>query len=398
MKLIIEADGGSRGNPGVAAFGALVRESASGRVLAERAAYLGDAVTNNVAEYSGLIAGLEAAVAVEPAAALEVRMDSKLVVSQMAGVWKIKNADLAKLAAKARQVIGDRTVTFKWVPRAHNQAADLLANEAMDSRGVIERSPGGEASEPGEKRAGGETASAALSLAGAVRLAQAVSSGAQRHPGTFGPITTVILIRHGMSVDTDRDVFAGGLVPGPALSAAGRLQAQAAQEELERMLQVPWFGLERPSALASSPTRRALETAEPLAAAFGLTVQVDPGFVEEEFGDWDGLTKSQVEARWPGGVDRWAADPDYTPSGGESRRQVGIRVKAALERVAQANLGGTVVITSHAVAVRAALGAALGAPPEAWFGFRVAPASINIVRLWELGKTEVVCTNRTAAR
>jgi probable phosphoglycerate mutase len=428
VKLIVEADGGSRGNPGVAGFGAVVREAGTGRVLAERAAYLGDAVTNNVAEYSGLIAGLRAAGEVDPAAAVEVRMDSKLVVSQMSGVWKIKNPQLAKLAAEARRLIGRRTVVFKWVPRASNQAADALANQVMDSRGAIangEDSPlaaaaGSPAGSAGVAAVGSPVAAAPGSPAGsaggpvaarrpdrpgnpralddAVRLAQAVSSGAQRHPGTPGPITTVILIRHGMSVDTDRDVFAGGAVPGPPLSEAGALQAVAAADELTRMLEAPWFALERPSVLVSSPTRRAMQTAEPVARALGLTVHIDSGFVEEDFGLWDGLTKDRVEARWPGGVEAWAADADYEPGGGESRRQVGVRVQAALARVARANLGKTIVIASHAMVTRAAIGAALGASAQAWFGIRIAPGSISALRLWPQGLTEVVCTNRTAAR
>jgi probable phosphoglycerate mutase len=234
-------------------------------------------------------------------------------------------------------------------------------------------------------------------MSDAVRIAQTTTSGTQRHPGAPGPITTIVLVRHGMSIDTDRDVFAGGVVPGPPLSEAGRLQAQAAAAELGRMLQVPWFGLERPDLLLSSPARRALETAQALGEALGLTPHIDEGFIEQDFGLWDGLTKTQVDARWPNGVEEWAADTRYVPEGGESREQVGRRIKDALERVARANLGKTVLVASHAMAVRAAIGAALGAPAEAWFGFRVAPASINVLRLWDLGYTEVVCTNRTVA-
>ncbi|MDR1442947.1 MAG: bifunctional RNase H/acid phosphatase [Bifidobacteriaceae bacterium] len=412
MKLTVEADGGSRGNPGLAAFGALVRERRNGRVLAERAGYLGEAVTNNVAEYSGLIAGLKAAVEIDPEAELEVRMDSKLVVSQMDGLWKIKNPDLAKLAAEARSVLGDRAVKFIWVPRAQNQAADALANEAMDGRGSVSRDYPVE-DEPAERdaddgsgagsvwgvageRPGWEVTAPGMSMADAVRIAEATTSGTQRHPGKAGPITTIVLVRHGMSTDTDRDVFAGGIVPGPPLSRAGTLQAQAAAAELVRMTQVPWFGLAWPDLLLSSPTQRALQTAQALGAALSLEVEVDAGFAEESFGLWDGMTRAEVDARWPDGVTKWAYDARYVPEGGESRQEVGARVKDALQAVAQANRGKTVVIAAHAMTTRAAIGVALGAPPDAWFSFRVAPASINVLRLWDLGYTEVVCTNRTA--
>ncbi|MDR2454886.1 MAG: bifunctional RNase H/acid phosphatase [Bifidobacteriaceae bacterium] len=393
MKLIVEADGGSRGNPGLAAYGAVVREAGSGRVLAERAAYLGEAVTNNVAEYSGLIAGLEAAAAVDPAAPLEVRMDSKLVVQQMSGVWKIKNEALAKLADQARAAAAGRPVAFKWVPRARNQAADALANEAMDSRGAVARGAGGAGGAAPGAGARDETAS---SMSDAVRAAQAAASGAQRHPGATAPATTLILVRHGMSVDTGRDVFGGAVVPGPGLSAEGRLQAAAALE-LGRMLAAPWFALAAPTALLASPTARTRQTAEPFAREFGLAARVEAGFVEQDFGLWDGLTKAEVDASWPGGVEAWAQDAAYTPAGGESRQALGARVKAALGRLVGERRGQTTLVVSHAMAIRAAIGAALGAPPAAWFGFRVAPASLNILRLWDLGRTEVVCTNRVVA-
>ncbi|HEY0619494.1 MAG TPA: reverse transcriptase-like protein, partial [Kribbella sp.] len=101
--VIVEADGGSRGNPGPAAFGALVRDPATGKVIAQEAATLGIA-TNNVAEYSGLIAGLELAREYAPNASIEVRMDSKLVIEQMAGRWKIKHPDMKPLAMRAQSL------------------------------------------------------------------------------------------------------------------------------------------------------------------------------------------------------------------------------------------------------------------------------------------------------
>jgi len=132
-KLLIEADGGSRGNPGSAGYGAVVRDGVTGEVLAELSEPIGRA-TNNVAEYSGLLAGLRAAGKLAPGASAEVRMDSKLVVEQMSGRWQIKHPDLRVLAAQARQAsraLG--RVTYTWVPRERNKHADRLANEAMDA-------------------------------------------------------------------------------------------------------------------------------------------------------------------------------------------------------------------------------------------------------------------------
>jgi ribonuclease H / adenosylcobalamin/alpha-ribazole phosphatase len=132
-RLVVTADGGSRGNPGTAGYGAVVLDAATGEVLAEVREAIGRA-TNNVAEYSGLVAGLRTAAELAPGATVEVRMDSKLVVEQMSGRWRIKHPDLRPLARAAAQAAAslDR-VSYVWVPRERNTHADRLANEAMDA-------------------------------------------------------------------------------------------------------------------------------------------------------------------------------------------------------------------------------------------------------------------------
>jgi ribonuclease HI len=132
-QLIIEADGGSRGNPGIAAGGAVVIDGETQQVLCTVGVFVGVA-TNNVAEYNGLVAGLSVAYDIDPDAFVHVRMDSKLVVEQMAGRWKIKHPDMATLAATARQIIGNRAVTYEWVPRLQNALADAAANKSMDAQ------------------------------------------------------------------------------------------------------------------------------------------------------------------------------------------------------------------------------------------------------------------------
>ncbi|GGO27128.1 bifunctional RNase H/acid phosphatase [Microbispora rosea subsp. aerata] len=129
---VVEADGGSRGNPGPAGYGAVVKDEA-GRVLAEAAESIGT-TTNNVAEYRGLIAGLRALLALgAEGARVEVRMDSKLVIEQMAGRWKVKHEGLRPLALEAAALARRFRVTWTWVPRERNSHADRLANEAMDA-------------------------------------------------------------------------------------------------------------------------------------------------------------------------------------------------------------------------------------------------------------------------
>ncbi len=128
---VIEADGGSRGNPGPAGYGAVVRD-ASGQVVAEVAEAIGVA-TNNVAEYTALIEGLKLAQE-KGVTELDVRMDSQLVVSQVLGEWKIKNDALRQLAAKAERLLrGFERKSLSQIPRASNAAADKLANQGMDA-------------------------------------------------------------------------------------------------------------------------------------------------------------------------------------------------------------------------------------------------------------------------
>ena len=131
MKARLSTDGGSRGNPGPAAYG-YVLEAGDGHVLAAHGEAIGTA-TNNVAEYSGLVAGLQKALELG-VDALEVVSDSELLVKQMRGEYKVKNAALRELQAQAAE-LADRLpkVSFTAVRREHNELADQLVNEALDA-------------------------------------------------------------------------------------------------------------------------------------------------------------------------------------------------------------------------------------------------------------------------
>jgi ribonuclease H / adenosylcobalamin/alpha-ribazole phosphatase len=132
LSVIVEADGGARGNPGPAGYGAVVLAADGSAVLAERKSAIG-ITTNNVAEYQGLIAGLAAARDVG-ATSVAVRMDSKLVVEQMSGRWQIRHPALQALAGTAKALATEfEAVSYEWIPRERNQHADRLANEAMDA-------------------------------------------------------------------------------------------------------------------------------------------------------------------------------------------------------------------------------------------------------------------------
>ncbi|WP_060178267.1 bifunctional RNase H/acid phosphatase [Streptomyces sp. IMTB 1903] len=193
-RFVVEADGGSRGNPGPAGYGAVVLDPASGETLAERAEFIGVA-TNNVAEYKGLIAGLTAARDLASDAEVLVRMDSKLVVEQMSGRWKIKHPDMKPLAAEAARILPRAQVTYEWIPRERNKHADRLANEAMDagkrgrqwepsaSTAVFTPPPG----PPGDAAAGAAAARAALAAARGAADTVAARGIAADADTLFGP-------------------------------------------------------------------------------------------------------------------------------------------------------------------------------------------------------------------
>jgi ribonuclease HI len=136
--LVAHSDGGARGNPGPAGYG-VVLEDQSGHKVALLSEYLGHQ-TNNFAEYQGLIAALEYALEHGPRA-LKLISDSELLVRQIQGIYKVKNATLQELHARARQLIAQ----LEWFAighalREHNQEADRLANEAMD-KGMGRKAP-----------------------------------------------------------------------------------------------------------------------------------------------------------------------------------------------------------------------------------------------------------------
>jgi ribonuclease HI len=131
VKAKLSTDGGARGNPGPAAYG-FVLETEDGTVLAAEGEAIGVA-TNNVAEYRALVAGLERAAELG-VDEIEVVSDSELLVKQMRGEYKVKNEALRTLSLEAARLArGIGNVTYKAVRREHNELADRLVNEALDS-------------------------------------------------------------------------------------------------------------------------------------------------------------------------------------------------------------------------------------------------------------------------
>ena len=345
--VIVEADGASRNNPGPAAYGVLLKDADTGELIAERGEAIGVA-TNNVAEYRGLIAGLELAAEHAPGADLEVRIDSKLVVEQMSGNWKVKHPSMKPLAAEAKRLAPAGT-SYTWVPRAENAEADRLANRALDA----EREPAQESDPKGHET--------------------------KRGWGPPGTPTTLVLVRHGVTEHTIGKLFSGGLgSSNPPLNDQGREQARATGEWL-----APLSGTF--DALVSSPVRRTRETAEILAEFFDLEIEEEPGIAEMEFGTWDGLSFTEAHEQFPDEIGSWLGGLESAPHGGESFRAVEKRVLEGRDRMVSSYAGKTVVAVSHVTPIKTLVAEALGAPLEAVYRMELAPASVTVISYFKVG-------------
>jgi len=363
---IVEADGGSRGNPGPAGYGALVRDPVTGVVLAERSESLGVA-TNNVAEYNGLIAGLRAAAEIDPGAEVEVRMDSRLVVEQMSGRWKIKHPDMKPLAAAAAEAASVfARVSYTWIPRERNKDADRLANEAMD------------------RAAGRPPRSSTPSSAGSGLDPKPASAPTGWRTGQ-GQATVTLLLRHGQTPLSTERRFAG--IGDIELTETGVRQAKLAGERLAARGDI--------DVIVTSPLQRASQTAAEVAATTGAPVVTDDDLRETDFGAWEGLTFAEAQRRWPDEVTAWLADPAVAPPEGESFTAVGVRVRAALDRLLGQYPGQTLLVVSHVTPIKTLLTEALLAPPAALHRMFLDVGSLNEVHWFSDGPAVVRSLNDT---
>ena len=368
MKVIAEADGGSRGNPGPAGYGAVVFDADHSAVLAERKEALG-VTTNNVAEYRGLIAALTAAAELG-AAEVTMRMDSKLVVEQMSGRWKIKHPDMIPLAREAKSLTGRfDNVEFVWIPRNQNGHADRLANEAMDAA------------------AGVTVAASPEPDTGATEKtpAPATSPG---WTGARGAPTRLLLLRHGQTALSVERRYSGR--GNPELTELGREQAALAAKRLASRTPSDV------SAVISSPLGRARETAESAATALGLPVTVHDGLIETDFGAWEGLTFREAAERDPELFKAWLGDTSVAPPGGESFDTVTERVLQARSEIVAGNESSTVVVVSHVTPIKVLLRSALDVGPSLLYRLHLDLASLSLAEFYPDGGASVRLVNDTS--
>ena len=427
MRLDVECDGGSRGNPGIAGCGSSVLDG--DQEVAARWEFIAKA-TNNVAEYQGLINALELAIEVAKMRGaapseleIQVRMDSKLVVEQMSGRWKIKHPDMKPLAARVKELEATlATVTYSWVPRAQNKRADELANRAMDDKvggrwfdDALSFQPAADSASAGAGARAGSAEVAPAQATPAVPAqtapaapkgtapapAQEAASSPEWHPG--GKPTRLWVLRHGQTEMSVQRQFSG--LSDPELTAHGQEQAKRAAAYVAGQL-AGWRGGAGAVAIYSSPLKRTRQTAEAVAEALANAggaggssdagnatgtaggaadksrVHTTEALIEMNFGDWEGRTFAEVMDEFPLEHDACLWDSSAAPSGGESPDDVLARVRPFLRDVARNHPGEDVVLVSHVTPIKSILRHALCASGAIYRTLHLDLAGLSVIEIF----------------
>ncbi|WP_459612282.1 histidine phosphatase family protein [Corynebacterium urogenitale] len=461
MRLRVESDGGSRGNPGLAGAGSSVVDPAS--VIAGEPHELAcqwqhiDKATNNVAEYHGLINGLTLAAEVaeklgESAAetTVDVFMDSKLIVEQMSGRWKIKHPDMKPLAQQVKSLERDfAAVSYTWVPRAQNKRADELANRAMDDKvsGVSFDLPES-ASSPSSDATNPTSAAPAdkkLNEASGKEPGEGAGGVEQKDKDNERPTapdwhggrkpTRMLLLRHGETQLSVEKKFSG--LGNPELTARGQWQAEQAAAYIG--------GRGGISTVLSSPLKRARQTAQAVAEAlsgqaaargdgqgqaaargdgqgravargdgqgravasgggssqaeFGglgaVEVIVDDGLREMDFGAWEGKTFAEVRAEYPDEHIDFFYNATTAPPDGESQEDVFNRMREVVQRLVKEHEGQNIVLVSHVTPIKAIIRHALQASGSCFRTMHLDLAGLSVVEFYDDGNSVVRRVNDT---
>lgn len=382
MKVIIYADGGSRGNPGTAGSGTVIYAADGKTILDEIVYVVGKKSTNNVAEYYGLLRGVERAAELG-ATEVEFFMDSKLVVEQINGRWKIKHPDMQKLAVEARKYINTfDSFSLSWVARAKNSVADKLSNDAMDACaaghpvGIVRGNRKSVAPEEQEDEAVAEPAE--------TTEGSSTSLQPQDWMGDRGDVTRFVLLRHGqtqMSVDKQ---YSGHT--DIELTERGQEQVLAAAQAIANR------GIEF-DVIVSSPLKRCQQTAQAAAQALGIDeVETVEDLIELDFGKWEGESFDEVGKRDSDRLQEWMTDSSVSCPDGESLQQLHKRVRKVRKELQERHAGKTLLVVTHVNPIKSFIRQALDGNAAVFEKVFLGVASISDVEFWSEGSL-VRCVN-----
>lgn len=357
--LVLYADGASRGNPGEASLGAVVVED--GVEIGRVSQRLG-VRTNNYAEYSAVIAGLEYVLMHNLGPDVHVRMDSKLVVEQLSGRWQIKHPELRELARTAHSLIAQLNVSFEWIPREQNALADEAANQALDAIGQV----------------------------GVPSTLSSVQPSSIRAPRVSIEPTTIYLVRHGKTASTESKLVSGSL-DDPPLSSSGREHSALAARAIESL--GSRHNLARPSLVVHSDLVRAAQTADIISDALSLPARPDSRLREISFGEWEARPMGEIEQSSEALVSAWRGSVTSAPPGGESIAAMEKRVRQAITDLVGEFQGGSAVVVAHMMPLRAIATIAMNLPSAGYWSLQFEPCSVSVLRFFGGELCEVFCLN-----
>ncbi len=269
-------------------------------------------------------------------------MDSKLVIEQMSGRWKIKHPDMKTLAFQARDIHPRELITYLWIPREENSHADRILNKALDGQSLDVIEP--------------------------IRRNYLM----ERLLGQEIP-TTVYLVRHGETALTPLRKFSGDGPLNPELTQIGRTQAKALAKEV---------ALLKPDLLISSPLKRAQETAQEIEKSTGLKMQIEKIWIECSFGRWDGLSSDEVAAEYPNEYKRWLTSSSQIPPEGESYDETMARALEGLDTLVTDHPHKKIVVVTHNGVIKTAVAGTMQANPNSIFNLDISPCSITTISIW----------------
>lgn len=389
MKLIVECDGGSRGNPGIAGYGAIVFGADNAEVHAKLAAPIGHN-TNNVAEYQGLLAALEVIRDHAPNSQVLVRMDSKLVVEQMSGRWKAKNPAMRELlmqcqAVSAQLRASGGNVQYQWIPRNENSRADALANDGMDGV-TVEYLNFPEAQHQDELDIAQPQAEKILNT----------QDSAGNYVGAGG-VRRLLVVRHAVTEFTVTHRLDGRGGANPPLNELGHEQAQrVAFGVAGRLAEYYPDGFTDQVSLLTSSLTRAKQTGAAIGKKIGKKPTVDARWDEQSFGQWDGLSIGEIYREHPEEVMRLRNDDSFAAPEGETRSELLARVQSGLKSAT--SLSETVVVVTHRMPILLLIAQSLGLSTlDAW-RVNADPASVTGIEFYQDDHCALTFVNDTVDR